>query len=458
MLIASGDTVPVEALLEDSAAAFSLASINGEAESRVFAPGQHVPAGAVNLDVADARMRALQPWGRSLLAKLLAPARRIGYRHMLLERVVRGYVVGIIATAALAGAFWWLKTRDPGRAGAAAIAVLVVSCPCAIGLALPLADEIATGLMRRRGVFVRENDLWSKLGRVRMILFDKTGTLTLENPVLSNPEALGGLGALERRALFSLVQANPHPIARCLHESLLEGGAEAALEGEMEEEVGCGVWVGPWSLGRAGWRDSGPQGAETVLAHSGAPVARFRFGDSVRPGVAAELAELQRRGYAVFILSGDRREKVDALAAELGLPPAHAMGGFSPEQKAIWIESHAPHCALMLGDGANDSLAFDRALCRGTPVIHRGVLENKADFYYLRRGIGGIRDLLAVDATHRRVQRAIIAFSVAYNAAAAGFAAAGLVNPLVAAVLMPASSLVSLAIVTVGMRPARGLR
>jgi Cu2+-exporting ATPase len=458
ILIASGQTVPVEARLEDSAAAFSLASINGESESRVFRAGQHVPAGAVNVDLGDARLRALQPWSRSLLAQLLAPSRRVGFRHLFLERIVRGYVVGIIAAAALAGFGWWIATHDPERAGAAAIAVLVVSCPCAIGLALPLADEIATGVMRKQGVFVRENDLWSKLGRVRTIIFDKTGTLTLETPVLANPESLDSLGAHERRALLTLVEGNPHPVARCLHEALLASGPQEALAGALEEVVGSGVRLGPWSLGRAGWSDSGPQGSETVLAEGGTPVARFRFADCARPGVPAELGELARQGYGVYILSGDRREKVEALAFELGLPPARAVGELSPEQKAIWIENHAPDCALMLGDGANDSLAFDRALCRGTPVIHRGVLEGKSDFYYLRRGIGGIRDLLAVDRTHRRVQGAIVAFSIAYNVTAAGFAVAGLVNPLVAAVVMPASSLVSLAIVTVGMGRAKGAR
>jgi Cu2+-exporting ATPase len=276
--------------------------------------------------------------------------------------------------------------------------------------------------------------------------------------VLLNPESLRALGAQERRALLALVDGNLHPIGRCLHESLLSEGPGVPLEGALEEEVGFGVFLGSWSLGRAGWRDSGPPGPETVLARDGIPVARFRFADSVRPGVARELAELAAQGYGIFILSGDRREKVESLAVELGLPPSHALGGLSPEQKAIWIENHAPQSALMLGDGANDSLAFDKALCRGTPVIHRGILESKADFYYLRRGIGGIRDLLATEGTHRRVQLAIIAFSVAYNVAAAGFAVAGQINPLVAAILMPASSMASLAIVTVGMSFAKGSR
>ena len=451
MLVGRGETVPVEAQVEGGSASFSLASISGEAESRVFAAGQHVPAGAVNLDRAEARLRAMQPWSRSLLAQLLAPSERLGHRHYLLERVVRGYVVGIVAAAALAGGGWWLASHDAERAGAAAIAVLVVSCPCAIGLALPLSDEMATAALRRRGVFVRENDIWSKLGRVRKLVFDKTGTLTLESPALLNPEDLDGLAARERRALLALVEGNLHPIGRCLHESLLAGGPGDALEGEVEEEVGCGVWLGPWSLGRAGWRDSGGEGPHTGFAHDGAPVACLRFADAARPGAAAELAELEARGYGVYILSGDRREKVAALAAELGMEPSHALGEMAPGDKAVWIGSHAADDALMLGDGANDSLAFDRALCRGTPVIHRGVLEAKADFYYLRKGIGGVRELLDMSRTHRRVQGAIIAFSVAYNLGACGFAMAGLVNPLVAAVLMPASSLASLAIVSIGI-------
>ena len=108
----------------------------------------------------------------------------------------------------------------------------------------------------------------------------------------------------------------------------------------------------------------------------------------------------------------------------------------------------------MLGDGANDSLAFDLALCRGTPVIHRGILERKADFYYLGRGIGGLRALFEVNAIRRRTQQAVLIFSVTYNVLAVGLAVVGRMNPLVAAALMPINSLLTLALVTGGMRGA----
>jgi Cu2+-exporting ATPase len=156
----------------------------------------------------------------------------------------------------------------------------------------------------------------------------------------------------------------------------------------------------------------------------------------------------------VGILSGDRAEKVAGMARELGLPAEMALGGLSPQAKADWLKANGAEETLMLGDGANDSFAFDCALCRGTPVIHRGVLERKADFYYLGRGIGGLRALFEIDAVRRRTQWAILIFSVAYNLLAVGLAVAGRMNPLVAAILMPINSLLTLGIVTTGMRPA----
>jgi Cu2+-exporting ATPase len=388
---------------------------------------------------------------------------------VLLERIVRGYVIGILVVAALSGIGWALATGDLLRTGAVVTAVLVVSCPCAIALAFPLADEMATVALRRRGVFVRESDLWAKLGRVRKLVFDKTGTLTLETPVLQNPEALADLDNEARAALFALVRDNPHPISQTLLGQLLATSpapkAEATgIAEEIRETVGQGVEVllsgRRWSLGRAGWRSvaardgeaSGATGTELVC--DGVVRACFQFSDTARPDARAEIAALRAQGFSTFILSGDRREKVETLAAELGLERDSALGELTPQQKAEWLDAQGAEDALMLGDGANDSLAFDRALCRGTPVIHRGVLERKADFYYLGRGIGGLRALFTVNVRRRRTQIAVLVFSVIYNVLAVGLAVAGLMNPLLAAALMPINSLLTLAIVTGGMRGA----
>jgi len=500
VVLAAGQTLPVESRLESVSATFSLASINGEAEPRVFRAGQRVPSGAVNVGRSELRLVTLQGWDESLLAQLLKPAQRTGARHGMIERIVQGYLIGILLAAVLSGIGWWLATEDPLRTWAVVTAVLVVSCPCAIALAFPLVDEVATVALRRRGVFVREGDLWARLSRVRKIVFDKTGTLTLETPVLQNPEVLEALDSTARSALLEIVRDSAHPISQSLLENLLASGpgnATAAFrsslagstrgsfsEGQtaapvahvptltkdrgdsgpvatlvspatelVRETTGFGVEYGAWSLGRAGWRDT-TAGGDTVFARDGEVLAQFRFLDAARPDARSELSALGREGFSTYILSGDHGGKVALLAAELGLPPTNAWGGLTPEAKARWLDEHGANDVLMLGDGANDSLAFDRALCRGTPVIHRGVLEQKADFYYLNRGIGGLRALFAVNALRRRTHLTVLVFSIAYNLLAVGLAVAGHMNPLVAAVLMPINSLLTLALVTGGMRHA----
>jgi Cu2+-exporting ATPase len=318
--------------------------------------------------------------------------------------------------------------------------------------------------LRRHGVFVREADLWPRLARIRKLIFDKTGTLTLETPVLRNPAALDGLAPAARAALLALVRDNPHPVSQSLLENLLARADADGLEplpGKLVEEAGFGVRLetGPsaWSLGRPGWRGGlipaiRSEGHDTEFACDGVVLARFSFEDAVRADAVKEVAALQERHFEVFILSGDRPAKVEAMARALGLPSERAVAGVTPEQKAAWVQVLDRRDTLMLGDGANDSLAFDTAFARGTPVIHRGVLEGKADFYYLGQGIGGLRRLFEVNAARRRTQIWLLVFSIAYNAVAVGLAVTGHMNPLLAAILMPVSSLLSLAIVGTGMR------
>jgi len=466
----AGQVVPVAAQLETRAATFALAWITGEPEPQDYRAGGRVPAGAVALARDPVRLRAAEAWPQSLLAQLLQPAERDVFRHRALERIVAGYLGAIIGIAVVAAAGWWLLTQDPLRTAAVVVAVLVVSCPCAVGLAFPLADEQAAVALRRAGVFVREADVWPRLGRIRRVVFDKTGTLTRENPVLQNPEALDALTPAARTALLALVRDNPHPVGRSLLEALLARADAAGLEpadGVVQEEAGWGTRLahpsGSWALGKPGWA-AGPGGtcnvlyykspgeAVTELAHDGRVVARFHFADEARPGAREEIAALRARGCEVFILSGDHPAKVAAMAASLGLPASQAIGGVSPQAKADWIRARDRRDTLMLGDGANDVLASRAAFVSGTPVVHRGLLEHRVDFYYLGRGLGGLRWLFEVDAARRRTHRWLLVFSVGYNVIAVGLAVTGHMNPLLAAILMPVSSLLSLAITGAGMR------
>lgn len=253
------------------------------------------------------------------------------------------------------------------------------------------------------------------------------------------------------------------------------------ITGEIHEEPGYGVTLqtaqGRWTLGRPGWNNcrvgsphpasngigDSPTGGigdpalqqtfhDTEFACDGVVLARFQLRDAVRTDAVAEIAALHAAKFKTYILSGDRREKVAKMAQLLGIPPAQAMAETTPQRKADCVGLLDKCDTLMLGDGANDSLAFDAAFVRGTPVIHRGVLEGKADFYYLGHGLAGVRRLFEVNETRRRTQAWLLVFSIAYNTLAVGLAAIGHMNPLIAAILMPVSSLLTLAIVVGGMR------
>lgn len=449
--VAAGAIVPVKSRLEQAEAEFALAWITGEAEPQRFRSGQRVPAGASLLGRSEVELTAMEGWAGSLLAELLRPVERAPERARLIERVVKGYLIGILGAAFAAGCWWTWRTGDAAATGAVVISILVVSCPCALGLAFPLAEEIATVRLRRRGVFLRAGDLWSRLSRVKWVAFDKTGTLTGDTPTLLAPEALDRLSDVARSALLALVRENPHPVGRALHEALLLRSTDEPLAGEVTEEIGQGVRLGPWALTRA--REAG---ADTVFTHAGRVEARFAFAEQARGDARTELAALRQRGLKLAILSGDRCEKVAALAVELELAADLAAGELDPRGKAEWLRARdGGEAALMLGDGANDSLAFDAALCRGTPAVHRSVLAAKADFYYFGRGISGVRALLEANDARRSTQAALLVFMVAYNLTAVGMAASGHMNPLFAAVLMPLSSLATLAIVWLGLRRFR---
>lgn len=461
-LIGPGQVVPVSSTLLGPAGSLGLDWISGESEARGARPGQVVASGAINLSPHALRFEALEPWATSLLARLFAEPTPAEWRNRTLERIIRGYLLAVLAVALIGGAAWWAATHDSRMTLQVLVSVLVVSCPCAIGVTLPLIDELAVARLRNIGVFVRSETLWSRLHRVRKVIFDKTGTLTLESLSLRNPESLRALAPEARAALWELVRAARHPVASCLREAMLARGISFsdthAPGSPVREEVGLGLeWTDAqarrWRLGRAGWIDgSAAVQGDVALGRDGSIVAWFSVAEVVREDAVEEVNRLRALDCEVFILSGDRREKVAAMADRLGLPADAAMSGMTPEGKAGWVRRLDAGDTLMVGDGANDSLAFDAATCRGTPAIERGMLEHRADFYFLGRGLAGIRKLFEAARVRRQAIERVLAFAVLYNATVVALALAGRMNPLVAAIVMPASALVSLAVATWSMR------
>ncbi len=453
--ILPGEIVPVLAELDSLRGGFSLEWINGESTMREFHGGQYVPSGAQNIGLEPVLLKARQSYADSLLKRLLASAQGEG-RDRRLEGILRVYLTVVLGVAFAGAAVWWGWAGQPLTAMQVFLSVLVVSCPCAIGVAAPLAEEWAVLRLRNAGVFVRTRGLFRNLARIGHIVFDKTGTLTLEAPALLNPETLRNLSPADRAVLRRMVQSSLHPVSRALREALLALPEEdepppSALR--LHEEIGMGIEAvadnTSWRLGRPSWATSGdrpPSRKETVFTRDGSPLSSFAFREAVREDAAADLRELAQ-DRRLTILSGDRKEKVRALARELGIPDKAALGDQSPDEKARFVEKLSAEGTLYLGDGANDALAFDRASVRGTPATPHGLLQDRADFFFTGRSLDGILRLFHIRDRRRRALGAVFAFTIAYNFSVVAIALAGHMHPLLAAILMPLSSLASLGIV-----------
>ncbi len=457
LLVVPGDLVPVAAVALGDGGAVALDWITGEPEVRPVTAGEAVPAGAFNAGAAGLRVAAVEGFAASRLHELLgtaAPAADapLGPAGTWWHRLGTIYVAAVLALAA-AGFLAWLP-RGGEAALSVTVAVLVVTCPCAIGLAIPLARELVHVGLRRAGVFVRRQSFLDRALAVRQVLFDKTGTLT-RGELAVTPEsaaALARLPAAARAAAAAMAARSNHPASRALAAALAALPAVGAVEPEtLAEHPGDGLEArvdgDVWRLGRPGFASpagaaDGPEPAgEIWLARGDEVVARVAMAEALRAGVAEELARLTAAGLDVRVLSGDHPERVRALARRVGLADERVEGGLSPEAKAARVRALDRADTLMVGDGINDAPSFRAAYCTATPAVDRPHLPARADVYYLGDGIAAVARALGAARRLRRVVWGNIAFAVAYNAVALALAFAGAVTPVLAAVLMPASSL-----------------
>ncbi len=447
--IKPGQAMPVAAELVDSSAMISLEWINGESEAQERSAAQLLPSGALNIGQRNIEAKALETWDQSTLRRLIEARRSGAQRDLRLEMLLRVYLITVVLIGIGGAAVWWWTTNDLSKAIQVMISIFVVSCPCALGVAAPFADDLAASHAERLGVFARSIGLWKALTRVKKVIFDKTGTLTLENPTLVNkPE----LDATASEALRALVSGNLHPVSRSLFDALGPRSEGHSLPRDVTETPGIGLSFTDeanrvWALTR-----SPDATADTVFTRDGELIASFQFRDQLRTESASEVQRLQQRGIDIFILSGDREAKVADIAQQLALSRAHWHHSMMPEDKAAWVAAHDAHDTLFIGDGANDSLAFDAASCTGSPVSGRSFLEHKADFYFLGHSMRFVTALIDIAKQHRRAVHRVFAFALLYNIATVVAGLMGHLSPLAAAVLMPLSSVVTLSLVGLTFR------
>jgi Cu2+-exporting ATPase len=452
--VLAGESLAADGEVIEGVSDLDLSLLTGESRPVAVSPGSRVFAGTLNrraalrvrIDVTGEATRV----GR-ILREVEAGAQRRAPVVQLADRMAGGFVAAVLALAA-ATALYWMR-RDPTAAVDNAIALLIVTCPCALALATPLAITAAIGRAARAGILIKGGDALERLARPGRLVLDKTGTVTAGH---SSLVAWDG-PAWAKPLVLALERHSTHPVAAGFLDAwpdvtpatarAVAHTAGGGIEGDVE---GRRVVAGSPAFVRARLRGDGafPSSIDAdaltpvLIAVDGAVVASAGFGDPVRPEAAGALAALRARGWRLRLLSGDAPAVVAAVGRRLGFAASECRGGASPEEKLRIIEdeSHAGP-VVMVGDGVNDAAAIARA---DVGVGVRGGAEAclaAADVFLARPGLDG---LVALTAGARRTLGVIhrnIAFSLAYNILGATLAVTGLINPLIAAVLMPASSL-----------------
>ena len=465
LLVAPGDLVPVDATVEDRGADFSLDWIVGESRPRAYAAGERVPAGAFATGDEAVFARAATAFEESPLRELLrtpehGPTDAAGMTAWF-QRLSKAYVLLVLALAGAGFLAWRIATGDVGRAFDVSTAVLVVTCPCAFGIAAPLAYQIVQANLRRAGLFIRRASFLDRARDVRRVVFDKTGTLTTGALALGNPQVLDALSPEAAAILYDLAARSGHPKSAAVCEALASRGMSVAPELRAVERPGRGVEATVdgrvWRLGEPAWVSSSPDAGpgDVAFGVDGRVVAQLATVEKPRPDASNEIAALARDGLEVWLLSGDTQSRVDAVAAGCGIPGARAIGEQTPHSKATFLDAHDHHDTLFVGDGVNDALALDHAHTSGTPAVDRPYVPARADFFFVTPGLAPIRTALRSARALAQVVRADLAVALVYNAITVGLALAGRMSPLLCAVLMPASSLTTIALTVAALSPRR---
>lgn len=440
--VAAGERIPVDGRVAEGRGSLDNALITGETTLWPVESGAVVRAGALNMEgrlVIRVEARSEDSALASIARLMEAGAQSKSMYVRLADRAASIYVplVHTLALAAFVGV--WAIGLGPREALLRAAAVLIITCPCALGLAVPAVQIAASGRLFRKGVLVKSGAALERLAEVDTVVFDKTGVLTQGRPdlIAAPPAALAPAARLAR--------ASRHPLAKALARHAGPGPVCV----DAREAPGLGM-VGEIDgrtarLGRAAFvgADAGSGGeSELWFAFEGEAGVRFQFADRLRADASDAVEALMRRGLAIEILSGDVEDAVRRAALDVGVTDWRA--GLTPLDKASEIDrlKAAGRKTLMVGDGLNDAAALARAHASMAPGAAIDASQNAADLVFEGEGLMSVVD--AIDIARAARTRALenFGFSALYNLVAAPLAMFGLVNPFLAAIAMSGSSLI----------------
>ncbi len=446
IFVRSGERIAADGRIISGMSAVDESLITGETLPRSVSGGDSVYAGTINRDgtltveVSAAADNALAGEVQKLLDKA-SEAR--SQRMVLADRAARLYAPVVHLTALLAGIGWLVVGAGFEQAILIATTVLIITCPCALALAIPAVQMVAAGSLFRRGIFLNTGDAIERLAEVDTVVFDKTGTLTAPHLTLA---AETDVPPYLAAAAARLALSSRHPLASALAE---HAGDEAPFAGAVEvpgEGVRAVVDGVDMRLGSPAFCNVSPSGADdptasTIAFRHGDETAVFSVRQELRPDAVAVIAALRARGLDCRILSGDRAEAVAPIAARLGI--VNYAAGVKPGDKIAAIEALAAEGrkVAMIGDGLNDAPALAAAHVSLSPIEAVDLARAEADAVFLGEKLEPI--VFAID-TSRRARRLMsenLTFSALYNLFAVPLAIFGMVTPLIAALAMSGSSL-----------------
>ncbi|WP_299360926.1 heavy metal translocating P-type ATPase [uncultured Paracoccus sp.] len=446
ILVRPGARIAADGIVERGSSDIDRSALTGESIPVAASPGIGLTAGEVNL-TGPLTLRVTAAGRDSSLARLtalVASAESARGRYTsVADRMSRAYAPAVHVLALASFGFWLWRTGDARVAVNVAAAVLIITCPCALGLAVPAVVTAASGRLFRRGLLIKNATALERLAEIDTVIFDKTGTLTMGMPRL---KSLDPLPPDLRAIAAALAGGSAHPLSQSLA-AALAAVAPAQLD-DLRELPGHGVearWQGRRvRLGRAEWvgaDDVRAEGAATWLAVDGGPVIRLDFDDRLRPGAEDCVAALQRSGRQVLLLSGDNSAAVADIAGRLGI--ANWQSGMTPGEKAATVAelSGGGRRVLMVGDGLNDTAALAAAHASISPASALDAARVASDVVLMGNDLAPVADALELARRARRRIHENFGLSIAYNVVAVPFAMMGLATPLLAALAMSASSL-----------------
>ena len=454
MLVAAGERLAADGVIISGTSEIDRSLLTGETNPEVVTKGATVHAGMLNLSgpLLVNVTAAGQDTFLAEIIRLMASAEQSRSRYMqIADRLARIYspAVHILAATTLAG--WLIWTGGDWHASLmTAIAVLIITCPCALGLAVPAVQTVASGVLFRNGVMIKDGAALEKLSGIDTVIFDKTGTLTLGRPRLTNSSSLA---SPDLALAAGLAQLSRHPLSRAVCEAAKSRGVAPVAVEDVQEIPGRGLSAShqgePVHLGSRRWcglQESDRQGLpEFVLVRGENTPTFFTFEDELRPDAASVITKLKAEGLRVEILSGDRKAPVSRAASALGIECWQA--SVTPQQKLAYVQSlkDAGRKVLMVGDGLNDAPALAAGHTSMAPSSATDIGRTAADTIFMGESLIPLLVARDVAIATQRLSIQNFALAVGYNCLAVPIAMLGFASPMIAAVAMSTSSIIVIA-------------